>query len=170
MLAILFIDSISFFVAEIKIQGFGAFGVGGIIAFLLGSIMLINSPIPEMRPSLSIIIAVTLTFGLVFLFLTYKVIQVMKRKPATGQEGMTGEKGTARTEITGTSGKVFVHGEWWNAVTDSQEPIPVGTPVIVVSAKNSLDDKIRGLNLGADDYLAKPFHIAELNARIKSVI
>ena len=42
--------------------------------------------------------------------------------------------------------------------------------VIVVSAKDSLDDKIRGLNLGADDYLAKPFHIAELNARIKSVI
>lgn len=42
--------------------------------------------------------------------------------------------------------------------------------VIVVSAKDSLDDKIRGLNLGADDYLAKPFHIAELHARIKSVI
>lgn len=42
--------------------------------------------------------------------------------------------------------------------------------VIVVSAKDSLDDKIKGLNLGADDYLAKPFHIAELNARIKSVI
>jgi DNA-binding response OmpR family regulator len=42
--------------------------------------------------------------------------------------------------------------------------------VIVISAKDSLDDKIRGLNLGADDYLAKPFHIAELHARIKSVI
>ena len=42
--------------------------------------------------------------------------------------------------------------------------------VIVVSAKNSLDDKVRGLDLGADDYLAKPFHMAELNARIKSVI
>lgn len=42
--------------------------------------------------------------------------------------------------------------------------------VIVVSAKDSLDDKIKGLNLGADDYLAKPFHMAELNARIKSVI
>jgi len=42
--------------------------------------------------------------------------------------------------------------------------------VIVVSAKDSLDDKVRGLDLGADDYLAKPFHIAELNARIKSVI
>lgn len=42
--------------------------------------------------------------------------------------------------------------------------------VIIISAKNSLDDKINGLNLGADDYLTKPFHFTELNARIKSVI
>jgi DNA-binding response OmpR family regulator len=42
--------------------------------------------------------------------------------------------------------------------------------VIIVSAKNSLDDKVNGLDLGADDYLAKPFHLAELNARVKSVI
>ena len=42
--------------------------------------------------------------------------------------------------------------------------------VIIVSAKNSLEDKVKGLNLGADDYLAKPFHLAELNARVKSVI
>ena len=42
--------------------------------------------------------------------------------------------------------------------------------IIVISAKNSIDDKIDGLNLGADDYLTKPFHLAELNARIKSVI
>ena len=42
--------------------------------------------------------------------------------------------------------------------------------VIIVSAKDSLEDKVRGLNLGADDYLAKPFHLAELNARVKSVL
>ncbi|MCF2444100.1 response regulator transcription factor [Dyadobacter sp. CY345] len=42
--------------------------------------------------------------------------------------------------------------------------------VIIISAKDSLDDKLTGLDLGADDYLTKPFHIAELNARIKSVL
>src|SRR5687768_7006777 len=42
--------------------------------------------------------------------------------------------------------------------------------VIIVSAKDSLDDKVNGLNLGADDYLSKPFHMAELHARVKSVI
>lgn len=42
--------------------------------------------------------------------------------------------------------------------------------VIIISAKDSLEDKVSGLELGADDYLPKPFHLAELNARIKSVI
>ena len=44
------------------------------------------------------------------------------------------------------------------------------TNVIILSAKDSLEDKVQGLDLGADDYLPKPFHLAELNARIKSVI
>jgi DNA-binding response OmpR family regulator len=42
--------------------------------------------------------------------------------------------------------------------------------VIIISARNSLDDKIKGLNLGADDYLVKPFHLSELGARISAVI
>ena len=42
--------------------------------------------------------------------------------------------------------------------------------VLIISAKDSLDDKVDGLDLGADDYLTKPFHLAELNARIKSLI
>lgn len=43
-------------------------------------------------------------------------------------------------------------------------------PVIILSAKDSVDDKVTGLEIGADDYLAKPFHLAELMARIRSVI
>lgn len=45
----------------------------------------------------------------------------------------------------------------------------IKTGIIIISAKNSLDDKVRGLDLGADDYITKPFHLAELNSRIKSV-
>jgi DNA-binding response OmpR family regulator len=44
------------------------------------------------------------------------------------------------------------------------------TGIIIISAKNSLSDKLTGLELGADDYITKPFHLAELNARIKSVL
>ncbi|MBR9777950.1 MAG: response regulator transcription factor, partial [Cytophagales bacterium] len=40
--------------------------------------------------------------------------------------------------------------------------------IIIISARNSLDDKLKGLELGADDYLTKPFHLAELNARVKA--
>lgn len=42
--------------------------------------------------------------------------------------------------------------------------------VIIISAKDSLEDKVLGLDLGADDYLAKPFHLSELNARVKSLL
>ena len=42
--------------------------------------------------------------------------------------------------------------------------------VLIISARNSLDDRVRGLNLGADDYLSKPFHLSELSARIASII
>ncbi len=44
------------------------------------------------------------------------------------------------------------------------------TGIIIISAKNSLDDKVLGLDLGADDYLTKPFHLPELNSRIKSLL
>ena len=42
--------------------------------------------------------------------------------------------------------------------------------VLIISAKNSIDDKVAGLTMGADDYLAKPFHLSELNARIGAII
>jgi DNA-binding response OmpR family regulator len=42
--------------------------------------------------------------------------------------------------------------------------------VIIISAKNSLDDRLKGLNMGADDYLTKPFHLSELGARVSAVI
>ncbi|NIG55863.1 response regulator transcription factor [Chitinophaga sp. Cy-1792] len=46
----------------------------------------------------------------------------------------------------------------------------IGAGIIIISARNSLDDKINGLQLGGDDYLTKPFHLAELTARINSII
>jgi len=128
--------SVGFFIAEIKVQGFGMLGVGGIVSFILGSMMLINSPIPEMRPAMSLIIAFALCFGFIFLFLTYKVFQAMKRRLETGREGMIGESGVAKTDIDNRSGKVFVHGEWWNAVADGL--IPAGSRVQVEAVNNLL--------------------------------
>jgi len=56
------------------------------------------------------------------------------------------------------------------AILKKLKNIDKSDSVIIISAKDSIDDKVKGLNLGADDYLVKPFHLAELNARINSVI
>lgn len=45
-----------------------------------------------------------------------------------------------------------------------------GTPVLILTARGELEDKVQGLNLGADDYLAKPFELAELEARVKALL
>ncbi len=131
---ILIILSIGFFIAEIKIQGFGAFGVGGIVSFVLGSIMLIDAPIPEMRPAMSIIITLSILLGAVFMFLTYKVIKAMQRRAETGQEGLTGAVAIVKNEVSPAGGKVFVQGEWWNAVSD--ETIPEGSKVVIEAMEN----------------------------------
>jgi membrane-bound serine protease (ClpP class) len=133
---LLILLSIGFFIAEIKVQGFGMLGVGGIVSFILGSVMLINSPIPEMRPAIPMIITFAVCFAVIFLFLTWKVFQAMKRRRETGAEGIIGETGVAKTDIDNRQGKVFVHGEWWNAISDGL--IPAGTRVRVEAVENLL--------------------------------
>jgi len=98
--------------------------------------MLIKSPIPEMRPAMPMIITFAVCFACIFLFLTWKVFQAMKRRRETGAEGIIGETGVARTDIDSRQGKVFVHGEWWNAVSDGL--IPAGTRVRVEAVENLL--------------------------------
>jgi DNA-binding response OmpR family regulator len=60
-------------------------------------------------------------------------------------------------------------GDGLNVVKELKRKFPQ-TGIIIISAKNSLDDRIKGLNLGSDDYLTKPFHLSELNARVQAVI
>jgi membrane-bound serine protease (ClpP class) len=133
---LLILLSIGLFIAEIKIQGFGILGVGGIVSFVLGSVMLIDTPIPALKPSLSTILGVAAAFGAIFLFLTFKVIKAMKNRTVTGKEAMVGEIGKAKTDIDKNGGKVFVHGEWWNAITDTDQHIPNGSKIVVKSIEN----------------------------------
>ena len=53
---------------------------------------------------------------------------------------------------------------------DNLKKQKIDTGIIIISARNSIDDKLTGLDLGADDYLTKPFHLSELNARVKAVL
>jgi membrane-bound serine protease (ClpP class) len=123
------------FILEVKVHSFGAFSIGGIAAMVIGSMMLIKSPIPELRPSLKIIIPVALGISLILIFLVSLVVRAHARRALTGKEGMIGEIGTARTELD-PEGKVFVHGELWDA--ESVAPIQAGEKVRIVEVLGTL--------------------------------
>ncbi|MCB0572821.1 MAG: response regulator transcription factor [Phaeodactylibacter sp.] len=61
------------------------------------------------------------------------------------------------------------HGNGLDILRKLKKTAPA-TATLILSAKNSLDDKVRGLDLGADDYITKPFHLPELNARVKALL
>lgn len=136
---ILILLAIGMFVLEIKVQSYGILSVGGIVAMVIGSIMLIEAPIPELRPSLKFIIPVAVGLSLIFLFLVIIAIRAHAKKVYTGKEGLVGEVGRAQSDLT-PSGKVFVHGELWNAEAD--ENIPQGTEVKVVEVLQNLKIKV----------------------------
>ena len=137
---LLIILALVLFILEIKIISHGILTIGGIIAMIIGSLMLFESSAPFMKLSLSIILPAviittlffTLTFGLAF--------KAYKRKPVTGSEGLIGLKGVADTDITHDTGMVSLHGELWSAYSD--EPVSKGEKV-VVDAVSGLKVKVR---------------------------
>ncbi len=122
--------AIGLFVAEAFITSHGVLGVGGAIAMVIGSVMLIESPLPALRVSWTVIVPVVGLSALLFIITVTLAVRVHKEKPDTGKEGMIGLEGEAKTEIR-QSGQVFVHGEYWNAW--SEAPIEKGSRVKVVA-------------------------------------
>ncbi len=132
---LLIILGMIFFIAEIKVTSFGLLTIGGIISLLLGSLMLFESPLPYLRVSWNVLIlSVLLTAGF-FIFAITLSLRAYLIKPATGAEGLVGEKGVAKTRID-LEGKIFIHGEFWNAT--SEEVVEAGEKVKVVGVENLL--------------------------------
>ncbi len=140
---LLILLAIALFIIEVKVHSYGVLSVGGIAAMVIGSMMLIKSPIPELRPSLSVIIPVAIGLSLVFIFLVTLVIKAHARKVVTGREGMAGEVGVAQTDIDPV-GRVFVHGEIWEA--EATESIPKGAEVEVIELKPGLRVKVKKIS------------------------
>ena len=128
----LIVLAVVMFLLEIKVPSGGLLTVGGIASMLIGSVMLIDSPLPFMRVSLSVIVPAVIFTAAFFLFAVAMGMRAQKRKVTTGEAGIVGETGEARTDI-GETGSVFVHGEHWNAVSD--EPISAGSRIEVVGVK-----------------------------------
>jgi membrane-bound serine protease (ClpP class) len=125
----LIILAIVMFLLEIKIPSGGLLTIGGVISMLIGSIMFIDSPLPFMRVSISVIIPAVIVTALFFMFAVGMGLKAQRRKVATGGKGIIGEIGVAKSDIS-DNGSVFVHGEHWNAFSD--ENIPVNSRVEVV--------------------------------------
>ncbi len=129
---LLIIFAIILFIAEIKVVSHGMLSVAGIIAIVLGSLMLFDSPIPDLRVSFSVMIPTIIIISLFFIAVISLAVKAQMTKPLTGLEGMVGETGEAVTAIH-DEGKVFIKGERWNAW--SSDLIEAGDKVEVIGVK-----------------------------------
>ncbi len=118
-----------FFVAEIKVTSYGLLAVGGIIALVLGSLLLFRDLDPALRLSRGLVAATAVVMALVVGFLAVLAAKAQRMPVLTGRSGLVGELGRAIGDLE-PSGKVFVHGEIWNAVSDS--PVRADQSVRVV--------------------------------------
>jgi membrane-bound serine protease (ClpP class) len=138
-IALIFL-AVVLFILEIQVTSFGLLTLAGILSLALGGLMLFDSPLPALRVSLPLVGGVALFAGLVVGALMRLAWRAQHDRVRTGNEGLVGELGRARTELgpPGLSrpGQVFVHGEIWNAV--SPAPVPAGTPVEVTAVTGLL--------------------------------
>lgn len=139
----LILGAFALFAAEAKFASHGVLTVGGIVLLTLGGLLLIDSPIPEMRVHLATALAVSIPLGIITAFLMSIALKARRNKVVTGEQGLVGETGVAQTAMS-PQGKVFVHGELWDAVASSS--LPIGQLVVV--------RRVEGLILGVDPLVA----------------
>jgi len=127
---LLIILGLGLFVMEALTPTYGPLAIGGIVALVLGATMLINTDLPFLRVSWTVIIPVVLVTAGFFLFGLGMVVRAHRRKPTTGKRGMVGLVGEARAPIDSRRGQVLVHGELWGAI--SEEKIKSGERIEVI--------------------------------------
>ncbi len=121
---------IVFMIAEIFLPSFGALGIGGVIAFVIGSIMLLDTGIPGYGVSAPLIAFFAATSAGFFMFILAMAFKSRKRPVVSGREEMIGAAGEALEDFDG-SGRVRVHSEMWNA--RSETPLRRGDRIRVVA-------------------------------------
>jgi len=107
------------FIFDVYAPTHGVLTVGGIVAFLVGSLMLFNRADPLFRLSLNYIIPATLITAAFFIFIIGKGLRAQRLPVKVGAETLIGKTVTALTPINSRTGRVFVEGEYWNAVSDT---------------------------------------------------
>jgi membrane-bound serine protease (ClpP class) len=141
---VLILASFALFALEAKFATHGVLAIGGIVTMVLGGLLLVDAPIPEMQVHLLTALAVSIPLGVITVFLMSIALKARANKVVTGTQGLIGEIGTAQCALS-PQGKVFVHGELWDAVASSN--VPAGQTVVVRS--------IDGLQLRVDPLAAR---------------
>ena len=141
---LLILFGLGLLVLEVKVTSFGLLGVGGVISLFLGSMMLIDSPAPELQIGLRLIVPITLGIAGILLFLVTLAVHAQRARPVTGISAMLDEIGYALGPIEpGGTGSVRTHGEIWTA--DADERIEAGSPVRV-TAVNGLRLRVASMS------------------------
>jgi membrane-bound serine protease (ClpP class) len=111
--------AIMLFIFDVYATTHGVLTIGGVIAFLIGSLMLFNRADPLFRLSLNYIIPATLITAAFFVFVIGKGLRAQLLPVKVGKETLIGKTVTALTPIDSRSGRIFVEGEYWNAISDA---------------------------------------------------
>ncbi|MBA2353631.1 MAG: nodulation protein NfeD [Acidobacteria bacterium] len=119
---------------ELVVTSFGLLTVGGLVSLVFGSMMLVDSPLPELQVSANVIVPVVLGFAAIGAALARLGIAAQRQPAATGASAMVGEPGEALTAIDEHGGQVSTHGEIWQAT--AAESIPKGSRVRITHAEN----------------------------------
>ena len=122
-------------IAEFFLPTFGSLGVGGLIAFVVGSIILLDSDVPGLNIAWPVIAGVATAGGLMLLGLVYLATRSLRRPVVTGTQTMVGTLGEAFEDF-GERGRVRYGGELWNARTSA--PVRAGQPVRIVRVEGLL--------------------------------
>jgi membrane-bound serine protease (ClpP class) len=134
---LLIVLAIGLFAAEVKVHSYGLLTIGGLVAMILGAMMLVDSSAPTLRVDVWRLLPVILAFAAFVLAIVRLVVQSQRRRAATGAEGLAGARGRAASDVGGAAdGWVLVQGEWWRAV--AAEAIAAGDPVVVVTVEDGL--------------------------------
>jgi membrane-bound serine protease (ClpP class) len=125
---VLIVGAFALFAAEAKFATHGVLTIGGITLLTLGGLLLVDSPLPEMRVHLLTALAVSIPLGIITAFLMSIALKARRNKLVSGAQGLIGESGVAQSALS-PRGKIFVHGELWDAISSSD--VPAGQLVVV---------------------------------------
>ncbi|MCX8014900.1 MAG: nodulation protein NfeD, partial [candidate division WOR-3 bacterium] len=123
--------AIIMFVLEIYITSFGLLTTGGVIALILGSILLFQSPAPYFQIAKPVLITTIIVTTIFFIWIISMAVRAHRKKVATGKEGLLSETGIAQTDLA-PEGTILIHGELWTAES-IENKINKGEKVSVVA-------------------------------------